>query len=161
MGFLAGALVSGCLYRREHTGVLTRKWCARWRKIRLSLRWRIPFPKSNRISKDDVAVIATGRMTTESDQRFSFPGVLWCFRLSGSYDYDYYMEAATVIAALVKPSDLNREHIIPSVFDERAAAVAASRNSFSRSSAPAEHPPNQHKPSSPVPLVIIINRSVC
>jgi len=34
-----------------------------------------------------------------------------------------YMEAATAIAALVKPSDLNREHIIPSVFDEQVVPL--------------------------------------
>jgi len=36
-----------------------------------------------------------------------------------------YMEAAGRLA-LVKPSDLNREHIIPSVFDERVVAAVAS-----------------------------------
>jgi malate dehydrogenase (oxaloacetate-decarboxylating) len=37
-----------------------------------------------------------------------------------------YLEAANAIASLVKPADLNREHIIPSVFDKRVSpAVAA------------------------------------
>lgn len=37
-----------------------------------------------------------------------------------------HVEAAYAIAALVSSRDLNREHIIPSVFDERVApAVAA------------------------------------
>jgi len=35
-----------------------------------------------------------------------------------------YMEAADCGAG--KPSDLNREHIIPSVFDERVVAAVAS-----------------------------------
>jgi len=66
-------------------------------------------------------------VTTESDQqRFSLPGVfrgaLDC--RAATITTTMYMEAATAIAALVKPSDLNREHIIPSVFDERVAAVA-------------------------------------
>ncbi len=37
-----------------------------------------------------------------------------------------YLEAAGAIAALVTRSDLNREHIIPSVFDKRVANAVAS-----------------------------------
>ena len=37
-----------------------------------------------------------------------------------------YLEAASAIASLVKPSDLDREHIIPSVFDERVVTAVAS-----------------------------------
>jgi malate dehydrogenase (oxaloacetate-decarboxylating) len=36
-----------------------------------------------------------------------------------------YLEAASAIASLVNPSDLNREHIIPSVFDERVVTAVA------------------------------------
>jgi malate dehydrogenase (oxaloacetate-decarboxylating) len=35
------------------------------------------------------------------------------------------LEAASAIASLVKPSELNREHIIPSVFDKRVATAVA------------------------------------
>jgi malate dehydrogenase (oxaloacetate-decarboxylating) len=35
------------------------------------------------------------------------------------------LQAASAIASLVKPSDLNREHIIPSVFDRRVATAVA------------------------------------
>jgi malate dehydrogenase (oxaloacetate-decarboxylating) len=36
-----------------------------------------------------------------------------------------YLEAANAIASLVKPSDLDREHIIPSVFDQRVVNAVA------------------------------------
>jgi len=37
-----------------------------------------------------------------------------------------YLEAAYAIAALVSPQELSREHIIPSVFDERVSIAVAS-----------------------------------
>ncbi|MDB9375317.1 malic enzyme-like NAD(P)-binding protein [Nodularia sphaerocarpa] len=77
-----------------------------------------------------VAVMATGRSDypNQINNVLAFPGV---FR--GALDCraqtittTMYLEAASAIASLVKPSDLNREHIIPSVFDKRVApAVAA------------------------------------
>ncbi|HYW21483.1 MAG TPA: malic enzyme-like NAD(P)-binding protein [Nodularia sp. (in: cyanobacteria)] len=77
-----------------------------------------------------VAVMATGRSDypNQINNVLAFPGV---FR--GALDCraqtittTMYLEAANAIASLVKPSDLNREHIIPSVFDKRVApAVAA------------------------------------
>ncbi|MFM6358149.1 MAG: NAD-dependent malic enzyme, partial [Planktothrix sp.] len=36
-----------------------------------------------------------------------------------------YLEAAMAIASLVSPSDLDREHIVPSVFDKRVATSVA------------------------------------
>jgi malate dehydrogenase (oxaloacetate-decarboxylating) len=36
-----------------------------------------------------------------------------------------YLQAAQAIAALVNPSELNREHIVPSVFDPRVSAAVA------------------------------------
>jgi malate dehydrogenase (oxaloacetate-decarboxylating) len=36
-----------------------------------------------------------------------------------------YLEAAKAIASLIAPTDLNRENIIPSVFDPRVATVVA------------------------------------
>ena len=36
-----------------------------------------------------------------------------------------YLEAAKAIAALVKPQDLDREHIIPSVFNPKVAQAVA------------------------------------
>jgi malate dehydrogenase (oxaloacetate-decarboxylating) len=77
----------------------------------------------------DVAVMATGRSDypNQINNVLAFPGV---FR--GALDcrattltITMYLEAAQAIASLVKPSDLDREHIVPSVFDERVATAVA------------------------------------
>ncbi|PSB22672.1 NAD-dependent malic enzyme [filamentous cyanobacterium CCP2] len=77
----------------------------------------------------DVAVMATGRSDypNQINNVLAFPGI---FR--GALDCrakamtsTMYLEAATAIASLIKPSDLDREHIIPSVFDERVAPTVA------------------------------------
>ena len=79
---------------------------------------------------DDVAVIATGRSDypNQINNVLAFPGVfrgaLDC--RASAITINMYLEAAKAIASLIKPADLNREYIIPSVFDERVAkAVAA------------------------------------
>lgn len=78
----------------------------------------------------EVAVMATGRSDypNQINNVLAFPGI---FR--GALDCraqtlttSMYLEAAQAIAELVKPSELNREHIVPSVFDDRVAiAVSA------------------------------------
>ncbi|HIK27652.1 MAG: NAD-dependent malic enzyme [Oscillatoriaceae bacterium SKW80] len=78
----------------------------------------------------DVAVMATGRSDypNQINNVLAFPGI---FR--GALDChattitpSMYLEAAYALAALVSPSDLNREYIIPSVFDPRVTpAVSA------------------------------------
>jgi malate dehydrogenase (oxaloacetate-decarboxylating) len=80
--------------------------------------------------KDQVAVMATGRSDypNQINNVLAFPGV---FR--GALDCrattlttSMYLEAALAIASLVSPTELNREHIVPSVFDDRVSkAVAA------------------------------------
>jgi len=80
--------------------------------------------------RNDVAIIATGRSDypNQINNVLAFPGV---FR--GALDcraseitINMYLEAAKAIASLVKATNLNRENIIPSVFDERVVkAVAA------------------------------------
>lgn len=80
--------------------------------------------------QDIVAVMATGRSDypNQINNVLAFPGVL-----RGALDCraqaittSMYLEAAFAIASLVSPEQLNEEHIIPSVFDERVApAVAA------------------------------------
>jgi malate dehydrogenase (oxaloacetate-decarboxylating) len=78
---------------------------------------------------DDVAVIATGRSDypNQINNVLAFPGV---FR--GALDCrartitdTMYLEAAKAIASLVSPSALDREHIVPSVFDPRVASTVA------------------------------------
>ncbi|HEY9630912.1 MAG TPA: malic enzyme-like NAD(P)-binding protein [Coleofasciculaceae cyanobacterium] len=78
---------------------------------------------------DDVAVMATGRSdyANQINNVLAFPGI---FR--GALDCraktmttSMFLEAAAAIASLVKPSELDAEHIVPSVFDERVATTVA------------------------------------
>lgn len=77
----------------------------------------------------DVAVIATGRSDypNQINNVLAFPGIfrgaLDC--RAQSLTTSMYLEAAQAIADLVKPSELNREHIVPSVFDERVATAVS------------------------------------
>ncbi len=87
---------------------------------------------------DDVAVIATGRSDypNQINNVLAFPGVfrgaLDC--RASAITTAMYLEAAQAIASLVSPTDLDREHIIPSVFDQRVApAVAAAVQTAARS----------------------------
>ncbi|MEM9926192.1 MAG: malic enzyme-like NAD(P)-binding protein [Cyanobacteria bacterium P01_D01_bin.50] len=79
--------------------------------------------------KDDVAIIATGRSDypNQINNVLAFPGVfrgaLDC--RASTITTAMYLEAASAIASLIKPSDLDKEHIIPSVFDERVSSVVA------------------------------------
>jgi malate dehydrogenase (oxaloacetate-decarboxylating) len=77
-----------------------------------------------------VAVMATGRSDypNQINNVLAFPGVL-----RGALDCraqeitpSMYLEAAYAIAALVSPQELSREHIVPSVFDERVSTAVAS-----------------------------------
>lgn len=77
----------------------------------------------------DVAVIATGRSDypNQINNVLAFPGV---FR--GALDCraqtittSMYLEAASAIASLVTSKELDKEHIIPSVFDERVSSAVA------------------------------------
>lgn len=79
---------------------------------------------------DKVAVMATGRSDypNQINNVLAFPGVL-----RGALDCraqeitpSMYLEAALAIAELVSAQELNREHIIPSVFDDRVANAVAS-----------------------------------
>jgi malate dehydrogenase (oxaloacetate-decarboxylating) len=97
---------------------------------------RIVFAMSNPIPEiqpelvtEDVAVMATGRSDypNQINNVLAFPGL---FR--GALDCrvqtltaTMYLESAKAIASLVKPSDLNSELIIPSVFDERVVPTVA------------------------------------
>lgn len=78
---------------------------------------------------NDVAVMATGRSdyANQINNVLAFPGV---FR--GALDCraktltaTMFLEAAKAIASLVNKSELDKEHIIPSVFDPRVANVVA------------------------------------
>ncbi|MDX2098253.1 MAG: malic enzyme-like NAD(P)-binding protein [Leptolyngbyaceae cyanobacterium bins.59] len=78
---------------------------------------------------DIVAVVATGRSDypNQINNVLAFPGIfrgaLDC--RAATLTTTMYLEAAAAIASLVKPSDLSREYIVPSVFDERVSSVVA------------------------------------
>ncbi|MDJ0568275.1 MAG: NAD-dependent malic enzyme [Pleurocapsa sp. MO_192.B19] len=78
---------------------------------------------------DNVAVMATGRSDypNQINNVLAFPGVfrgaLDC--RASAITTNMYLEAAKAIAALVDDADLDREHIIPSVFDHRVATAVA------------------------------------
>ncbi|WP_424099258.1 NAD-dependent malic enzyme [Moorena producens] len=93
---------------------------------------------------DDVAVMATGRSDypNQINNVLAFPGV---FRgaidcRASTITVNMCLEAAFAIASLINRSDLDREHIIPSVFDERVApAVAAAVQRAARQDGVAYH----------------------
>lgn len=78
---------------------------------------------------DDVAVMATGRSDypNQINNVLAFPGVfrgaLDC--RASAITTNMYLEAAKAISNLVNDADLDREHIIPSVFDSRVATAVA------------------------------------
>jgi malate dehydrogenase (oxaloacetate-decarboxylating) len=78
---------------------------------------------------DDVAIMATGRSDypNQINNVLAFPGVfrgaLDC--RARSITTKMCMEASYAIASLVSAADLDTEHIIPSVFDERVASVVS------------------------------------
>jgi len=92
---------------------------------------------------DDVAVVATGRSDypNQINNVLAFPGVfrgaLDC--RASTMTTSMFLEAASAIASLVKSSELDKEHIIPSVFDSRVVtAVAAAVQHAARQEGVAE-----------------------
>ncbi|MBW4526758.1 MAG: ACT domain-containing protein [Phormidium tanganyikae FI6-MK23] len=97
---------------------------------------RIVFAMANPIPEiqpelvtNDVAVMATGRSDypNQINNVLAFPGVfrgaLDC--RASTFTTNMYLQAALAIASLIRAEDLDREHIIPSVFDERVAIVVS------------------------------------
>ncbi|MGF1588115.1 MAG: NAD-dependent malic enzyme [Pleurocapsa sp.] len=78
---------------------------------------------------DNVAVMATGRSDypNQINNVLAFPGVfrgaLDC--RASAITTNMYLKAAKAIATLVDDAELDREHIIPSVFDPRVATAVA------------------------------------
>ncbi len=131
MGSLAGALVGADVFIGVSVpGVLTREMVRSMKKDPIVFAMANPIPEIQpELVTTDVAVMATGRSDypNQINNVLAFPGV---FR--GALDcrattltITMYLEAAQAIASLVKPSDLDREHIVPSVFDERVATAVA------------------------------------
>ncbi|MDC0834208.1 malate dehydrogenase [Leptolyngbya valderiana BDU 20041] len=79
--------------------------------------------------QNEAAVIATGRSdyANQINNVLAFPGVfrgaLDC--RASNLTTSMYLEAASAIASLVSPTQLDREHIVPSVFDKRVATAVS------------------------------------
>ncbi|MGQ9873329.1 malic enzyme-like NAD(P)-binding protein [Leptodesmis sp.] len=77
----------------------------------------------------EVAIMATGRSDypNQINNVLAFPGLfrgaLDC--RAQTFTTNMYLEAAQAIASLIKPADLNPEHIVPSVFDDRVASAVS------------------------------------
>ncbi|WP_414623994.1 malic enzyme-like NAD(P)-binding protein [Calothrix sp. CCY 0018] len=111
-------------------GVLTPEMVKTMAKDAIVFAMANPVPEVQpELVRDDVAVIATGRSDypNQINNVLAFPGVfrgaLDC--RAATITTTMYLEAASAIASLIKPSDLSKENIIPSVFDERVSSVVA------------------------------------
>lgn len=131
-GTLAGALVGADVFLGVSApGVLTPEMVRSMAKDPIVFAMANPIPEIQpELVANDVAVMATGRSDypNQINNVLAFPGVfrgaLDC--RASTITTSMYLEAAYAIASLVKPSDLDKEHIIPSVFDERVVAAVAS-----------------------------------
>lgn len=131
MGTLAGALVGADVFIGVSVpGVLTPEMVSSMTKDAIIFAMANPIPEIQpELVTKNVAVMATGRSDypNQINNVLAFPGVfrgaLDC--RASTITTTMYLEAAGAIAALVKPSDLDREHIIPSVFDKRVVTAVA------------------------------------
>ena len=111
-------------------GVLTPEMVKGMAKDAIVFAMANPIPEIQpELINDLVAVVATGRSDypNQINNVLAFPGL---FR--GALDCraraitdNMYLEAAKAIASLITPANLNRENIIPSVFDGRVVTAVA------------------------------------
>ena len=116
-------------------GVLTPEMVESMAKDPIVLAMANPMPEVQpELVRDQVGVIATGRSDypNQINNVLAFPGVLRgaldC--RATAFTTQMYLEAAKAIASLV--TDLDSEHIIPSVFDPRIAPAVAAAVSSAR-----------------------------
>ncbi|NEN88817.1 MAG: ACT domain-containing protein [Okeania sp. SIO3H1] len=130
-GTLADALVDADVFLGVSApGVVTPEMVRSMAKDPIVFAMANPIPEIQpELVTGDVAVMATGRSDypNQINNVLAFPGI---FR--GALDCrattltsTMYLEAARAIASLVKVSDLDKENIIPSVFDTRVATAVA------------------------------------
>ena len=130
-GSLADAMVGSDVFLGVSApGVVTPEMVRSMAKAPIVFAMANPIPEIQpELVANDVAVMATGRSDypNQINNVLAFPGMfrgaLDC--RAQTFTTTMYLEAAEAIASLVKPSDLDAEHIIPSVFDERVAATVA------------------------------------
>ena len=130
-GTLAGAVQGADVFIGVSApGVLTPEMVQGMTKDAIVFAMANPIPEIQpELAPKNVTVMATGRSDypNQINNVLAFPGVfrgaLDC--RASTITTTMCLEAANAIASLVKPSDLNREHIIPSVFDKRVATAVA------------------------------------
>ncbi|MDF0556914.1 malic enzyme-like NAD(P)-binding protein [Kamptonema sp. UHCC 0994] len=130
-GSLAGAIIGTDVFLGVSApGVLTPEMVRSMAKDRIVFAMANPIPEIQpELVVNDVAVMATGRSDypNQINNVLAFPGVfrgaLDC--RASTITTTMYLEAAQAIASLVLPSDLDKEHIIPSVFDKRVVNAVA------------------------------------
>lgn len=130
-GTLVGALVAADIFLGVSApGVLTPEMVRSMAKDPIVMAMANPIPEIQpELIAHDVAVMATGRSDypNQINNVLAFPGVfrgaLDC--RASAITTNMYLEAAFAIANLINATDLDPEHIIPSVFDERVASAVA------------------------------------
>jgi malate dehydrogenase (oxaloacetate-decarboxylating) len=131
-GTLADAMVGADVFLGVSApGVVTVEMVKSMAKDPIVFAMANPIPEIQpELVSNDVAVMATGRSDypNQINNVLAFPGV---FR--GAIDcranqitINMCLEAAKAIASLINPNELNREYIVPSVFDKRVATAVAS-----------------------------------
>ncbi len=131
MGSLADALVGADIFLGVSVpGVLTPEMVRSMGKDPIVMAMANPIPEIQpEAIVDDVAVMATGRSDypNQINNVLAFPGVfrgaLDC--RAATITTNMYLGAAYAIASLMNATDLDREHIIPSVFDPRVVTAVA------------------------------------
>jgi malate dehydrogenase (oxaloacetate-decarboxylating) len=130
-GSLAGAMTGADVFLGVSApGVVTVEMVKSMGKDPIVFAMANPIPEIQpELITDIVAVMATGRSDypNQINNVLAFPGI---FR--GALDcrakamtMTMYLEAAMAIASLVRTSELDPEHIVPSVFDERVASAVS------------------------------------
>jgi malate dehydrogenase (oxaloacetate-decarboxylating) len=131
-GTLADALAGADVFLGVSApGVLTPEMVKRMASDPIVFAMANPIPEIQpELIQSDVAVMATGRSDypNQINNVLAFPGIfrgaLNC--RAGAITTTMHLQAAYAIAALVGSDELHRDHIIPSVFDERVATAVAS-----------------------------------
>jgi malate dehydrogenase (oxaloacetate-decarboxylating) len=130
-GSLAGAMSGADVFLGVSVPhVLTPQMVLSMAKKPIVMAMANPIPEIQpELVEHDVAVMATGRSDypNQINNVLAFPGIfrgaLDC--RAATITANMYLEAANAIASLVHASDLDREHIIPSAFDERVVTAVA------------------------------------
>jgi malate dehydrogenase (oxaloacetate-decarboxylating) len=130
-GTLAGAMSGADVFLGVSApGVLSVEMVRSMAKAPIVMAMANPIPEIQpELIENDVAVMATGRSdyANQINNVLAFPGVfrgaLDC--RASTITTNMYLEAANAIASLINASDLDREYIIPSVFDSRVVTAVA------------------------------------